>query len=326
MSDSIINAIICPTVEGQRQIKISDIDMSSHKDVIVELDRLKGFLLKWNKLADPKPQPTHIDFDDYGAERRKEYQEAKSQYYKNYMDTCKELEQNIKNLQGINTQLCRDEKKQEDDIKIAEGTFYNADEEEYRREKAEHLKALKKIQNQKYYDKHVVKIKKKKIIKKDKQCEKNNIDIDPKMVRNGKIIKPLCLCGGGKGFGALCNISTVKTIEEHSKRDKHLLFKSVIKLIHYRRRAKKLKPVIDKINRDTVNYKKSERIPKEDGGGTTVCKTDKEITQLYGDYLRPIDENITHQPREPYINKVEYDDYYKDEVRYIKNIINPLTV
>ena len=326
MSSSIINAIICPTVEGQRQIKISDIDMSSQKDIIVELDRLKCFLLKWNKFAEPKPPPTHIDFDDYGAERRKEYQEAKSQYYKNYMDTCNELEKNIKYLQGINTQLCREEKKQEDDIKIAEGTFYNADEQAVIREKEEHLKALKKRQNEKYYDKHKEKIKKKKIIKRGKQCVKNNIDIDPKMVRNGRIIKPLCLCGGGKGFGALCNISTVKTIEEHSKRDKHLLFKSVIKLIHYRRRAKKLKPVIDKINRDTVNYKKSERIPKEDGGGTTVCKTDKEITQLYGDYLRPIDENITHQPREPYINKVEYDDYYKDEVRYIKNIINPLTV
>ena len=146
------------------------------------------------------------------------------------------------------------------------------------------------------------------------------------MVRNGKIIKPLCLCGGGKGFGALCNISTVKTIEEHSKRDKHLLFKSVIKLIHYRRRARKLKPIIDKINKDTANHKKSERIPKEDGGGTTVSKTDKEIAHLWESYLRPIDENITHQPREPYINKVDYDDYYKDEVMYMRLLINPLTL
>jgi len=325
--NSIINKIICPTVEGKRQIKIKDIDMSNQKEIIKEIDRLKEFLLKYNKLADPKPPPTHIDFDDYGNERRKDYNEAKTQYYKNYMDTCLELEKNIKNLQGINTQLCIDEKKEEDDVKIKEGTFYNADEEEYIKEREEHLKSLKKLQNEKYYDNNKTKLKKKRVIKKCKTAEQKNVDIDPKMIRNNKLIQPLCVCGGGKGFGALCNISSVKSIEKHSNKDSHLLFKSVIKLIHYRRRGKKIKSVIDKINKDNERYKKIVRAGGHDGikSYTKVDKTDKEIIQLYKDYLRPFDENNAHEPREPYITKVEYTDYYQDEVIYIKNLINPHT-
>ena len=325
--NSIINSIICPTVEGKRQIKIRDIDMSNQKEIITEIERLKEFLLKYNKFADPKPQPTHINFDDYGNERRKEFNEAKTQYYKNYMDTCLELEKNIKNLQTENTQRCIDEKKEEDDIKIKEGKFYNADEEEYRRENEAHLKALKKRQNEKYYDKNKTKLKKKRVIKKSKTAVQKHVDIDPKMIRNNKLIKPLCVCGGGKGFGALCNVSNVKTIEEHSSRDTHLLFKSVIKLIHYRRRGKKLKPVIDKINKENERYKKIVRAGGYDGikSYTKVEKTDKEITQLYKDYLRPIDENITHQLREPYITKVEYTEYYKDDIIFMRSEKNPHT-
>ena len=326
--NSIINSIICPTVEGKRQIKIRDIDMSNQKEIIAEIERLKEFLLKYNKLADPKPRPTHIDFDDYGSERRKEYNEAKTQYYKNYMDTCLELEKNIKNLQGINTQLCIDEKKEEDDIKIKEGTFYNADEEEYRRENEAHLKALKKRQNEKYYDKNKTKLKKKRVIKKSKTAVQKHVDIDPKMIRNNKLIKPLCVCGGGKGFGALCNVSSVKTIEEHSSKDRHLLFKSVIKYIHYKRKGnKKLKPVIDKINKDIESYKLNIRIAAQDGekSYTRVSKTDKEIIKLYQAIMRPIDENITHQPRESYITKVEYTDDYQDDIIFMRNLINPHT-
>ena len=324
---SIINTIICPTVEGKRQIKIRDIDMSNQKDIIEEIERLKEFLLKYNKLADPKPRPTHIDFDDYGSERRKEYNEAKTQYYKNYMDTCVELENNIKNLQGINTQLCIDEKKEEDAIKIKEGTFYNADEEIYRKEQEQHLKALKKRQNEKYYDKNKKVLKKRRIIKKSKTAEQKHVDIDPKMIRNNKLIKPLCVCGGGKGFGALCNISNVKTIEEHSNKDRHLLFKSVIKYIHYKRKGnKKLKSVIDRINKEMERYKSIVR-EKEEGekSYTKVYMTDKEIIKLHQSIMRPIDENITHQPRISYITKVEYTDDYQDEIRYIRNFINPNT-
>ena len=327
MNSIINNNIICPTVEGKRQIKIRDIDKNNQKEVIAEIERLKEFLLKYNKLADPKPRPTHIDFDDYGSERRKEYNEAKTQYYKNYMDTCVELENNIKNLQGINTQLCIDEKKEEDAIKIKEGTFYNADEQEYRREKEQHLKELKKRQNEKYYDKNKTKLQKKRVIKKSKTADKKFIGIDPKMVRNNKLIKPLCLCGGGKGFGALCNVSNVKTIEEHSNKDKHLLFKSVIKLIHYKRRGKRLKPVIDRINKDTERHKQIVRVDaeKNEPSYTKVAYTDKALAKLYKDYLRPIDENITHQPREPSIDKVDYTEYYQDEVRYLRLLINPNT-
>ena len=51
-----------------------------------------------------------------------------------------------------------------------------------------------------------------------------------------------------------------------------------------------------------------------DEGNLTGYKTDKEITELYGDYLKPIDENETHQPRKSYINKKEYTKSYKDAV------------
>jgi len=304
--------------QAKREIDINDIDRSNQKDVINEIDRLKCFLLKWNIHADPKPPPLHIKFEDYGNERRNEYQEAKTKYYKHYTDTCKELNDNIKTLQAINTKLCIDEKKIEDDIKIKEGTFYNKEEQE-------HLKMLAKLRadsrretNQKYYDKNKDKISKKKLIKKLKAKNKALTDLtngvegkdinDKFMVKSTCVIKPYCCCGSA------CDTTKFETIKKHSKSVKHLLFKSIIKLIHYRRRTKKIKSVINKINRDLMEYKKVVKVD----GKTRTNKRNSEIIILYNDSCHPMNENETHQPREPWINKVDYTDEYREEVVNLK--------
>ena len=150
---------ISPSLAAKREIDIRNIDMKNQKDVINEIGRLKELLMKWNIHADPKPRPLHIDYDDYGPNRRKEYQQAKDDYYKDYMDNCKDLNNNIKNLQGINTQLCIDEKKIEDEIKIKEGTFYSADDQKVIDEQNEKRRESKRIANAKQYEKNQQKIK-----------------------------------------------------------------------------------------------------------------------------------------------------------------------
>ena len=310
---------ISPADQAKREIDIKDIDRNNQIQVLDEIERLKCFLIKWNIHADPKPRPLHIDYDDYGPNRRKEYQAAKDQYYKTYTDTCIELNDNIKKLQTINTQLCIDEKKQEDDIKIKAGTFYNKEEQEYLKELAEHRAESRKEANQKYYDKNKDKIAKKKKIKRliienkvlksltDGVAEK---DINDKfMIKDTFVIKPKCLCGNA------CDITKNETIKKHSSSVKHLLFKSIIKLIHYKRQNKKIKSVIDKINKDLIEYKKVVKVD----GKTRTNKRNSEIIILYNDSCHPINENETHQPREPYIQKVKYTDEYFENIVLLRH-------
>ena len=307
------NVIISPPDQGKKEIDIRNVDMKNQKDVINELERLKCLLMKWNIHADTKPPPLHIKIEDYGT--RPEYQQAKDDYYKDYMDTCRDLNNNIKNLQGINTKLCIDEKKEEDEIKIAEGNFYTADEQKIIDEQRQIIKDKRKEYNAKSYDKNKEKNKRKNNLKKIKQNKIAVVGIDPKMVRKGVAIKPLCQCG------RLCNIHDMESMKEHSVNEKHLLFKSVIQLIHYKRKTKKLKRVIDKINNDYIKYKTVERVD----GKTITSKTDKNIIKLYKDYLRPFDENITHKQREAYIEKVEYTEEYKDSVLELRDYNHYLT-
>ena len=307
------NVIISRPDQGKKEIDIRNVDMKNQKDVINELERLKCLLMKWNIHADTKPPPLHIKIEDY--ETRAEYQQAKDDYYKDYNDTCRDLNNNIKNLQGINTKLCIDEKKEEDDIKIAEGNFYTADEQKIIDEQRQIIKDKRKEYNAKSYDKNKEKNKRKNNLKKIKQNKIAVVGIDPKMVRKGVAIKPLCQCG------RLCNIHDMESMKEHSVNEKHLLFKSVIQLIHYKRKTKKLKRVIDKINNDYIKYKTVERVD----GKTITSKTDKNIIKLYKDMLRPFDENITHKQREAYIERVEYTEEYKDSVLELRDYNHYLT-
>ena len=311
------NVIISPPDQGKKEIDIRNIDMKNQKDVINEIERLKCLLMKWNIHADIKPRPVHIKIEDY--ETRAEYQQAKDDYYKDYNDTCRDLNDNIKNLQGINTQLCFDEKKEEDEIKIAQGNFYTADEQKIIDEQRQIMKDKRKEYNAKSYDKNKEKNKRKKNLKKIKQNKISVVGIDPKMVRKGVAIKPLCQCG------RLCNVHDMESMKEHSVIEKHNLFKSVIKLIHYKRKTKKIKPVIDKINNDYNKFKTVERVEVEGKSITLTNKTDKDIIKLYKDYIRPFDENLTHKPREAYMEKVEYTEEYKDSVLELRNYNHYLT-
>ena len=308
---------ISPSLAAKREIDIRNIDMKNQKDVINEIGRLKELLMKWNIHADIKPRPVHIKIEDY--ETRAEYQQAKDDYYKDYNDTCRDLNNNIKNLQGINTQLCFDEKKEEDEIKIAQGNFYTADEQKIIDEQRQIMKDERKEYNAKSYDKNKEKNKRKKNLKKIKQNKISVVGIDPKMVRKGVAIKPLCQCG------RLCNVHDMESMKEHSVIEKHNLFKSVIKLIHYKRKTKKIKPVIDKINNDYNKFKTVERVEVEGKSITLTNKTDKDIIKLYKDYIRPFDENLTHKPREAYMEKVEYTEEYKDSVLELRNYNHYLT-
>jgi hypothetical protein len=311
------NVIISPPDQGKKETDIRNVDMKNQKDVINEIERLKCLLMKWNIHADIKPRPVHIKIEDY--ETRAEYQQAKDDYYKDYNDTCRDLNNNIKNLQGINTQLCFDEKKEEDEIKIAQGNFYTADEQKIIDEQRQIMKDKRKEYNAKSYDKNKEKNKRKKNLKKIKQNKISVVGIDPKMVRKGVAIKPLCQCG------RLCNVHDMESMKEHSVIEKHNLFKSVIKLIHYKRKTKKIKPVIDKINNDYNKFKTVERVEVEGKSITLTNKTDKDIIKLYKDYIRPFDENLTHKPREAYMEKVEYTEEYKDSVLELRNYNHYLT-
>jgi len=320
----IIKNEIPPTDQGKREIDIKDINMENQKEISEEIDRLKKFTIKWNIHADPKPPPLHIKWEDYGSERRAEFQAAKDAYYRGYTKTCQDLINNLKKLREINTELCFNQKKEEDEIKIKEGTFYNAEEQEYLNQQIEERAESRKEANAKYYENNKEKLKKKAKVKKIKTNIKETAGLDPKMIRGDKFIKPLCLCG------RLCDIRTIATIGHGGKgnspnREKHLLFKSIIKLIHYRRKNKKLKPIIKKLNDDYIIYKKYGRDSEGGVSKVTINKKDKDIIKLYTDYLRPINENETHQPREPYIERVEYTEDYKDAVFILRHEINYLT-
>ena len=311
------NVIISPPDQGKREIDIRKINMKNLNEITEELDRLKNVRMNWNI----NTQPTcNINYDDYGLERRAEYRALKDKFYLDYKMTCQEVNENIKNLQAINTDLCFEIKKEEDDIKIKAGTFFSADEQAYLDQEEAERKESRADAQAKYYDNNKEKIKKtrrRKILKEKINFKTEGIDM--KMVRGGVMIKPLCQCG------RLCDIANIKTIEKHSQNDKHLLFKSVIKYIHFKRQNRKLKKVIKKINDDYIKFKKVERKDEDGVRKTSVTKKDIDIVKLYNSYLRPYDENITHEPREAYINKVEYNEDYELEIFDLRHQENKRT-
>ena len=107
----------------------------------------------------------------------------------------------------------------------------------------------------------------------------------------------MCVCG------KLCDVTKFETIKKHSKCQKHLLFKSIIKLIHYKRGpGRKLKRVIKKLEADYLGYKKVVRVLVDGKSKTNIDKTDKDIIKLWNDKAHEIDENKAYQPRKSYID------------------------
>ena len=126
------------------------------------------------------------------------------------------------------------------------------------------------------------------------------------------VIRPLCPCG------RCCDLVNLKNSIKHSKLTKHQLFKSIIQLVYYKRQGRKIKNVIDKINKQLIEFKKNVRIKNHQGKSVVVLnKRDKEILNLFNDMSGEIDEN-SYIVREPYINKVKYTSAYLDNVLLLK--------
>ena len=290
--------------QGNDEIEIREINEENQEEVLKEMRRLIEVRMKYNIHTPPKPD--HIKFEDYGFENKAKYTAEKKRWYNDYKTKCQLVENNITRLNGLNTFLCFEKRKKEDEIKIKNGTYYSMDEQEYIEQQKQEAKEAKKRKNNnaKYYEHNKTSILLKHKIK--------NLDIkikeidelkktDPNVLTRGaNIIKPLCLCG------RQCDVTKITTIKKHSNIEKHRLFKSIIALIHYKRRnGAKLKPIIDKLNNDYIDYKRVVREKRNGKSVTITNKTDKEVIQLYGDYLNPIDENETHQPRKSYIEKTK---------------------
>jgi len=133
----------------------------------------------------------------------------------------------------------------------------------------------------------------------DELADINVTEYNKHLIKKFKIIKPLCLCG------KKCEVITQKDLIKHSKLTKHQLFKSVIRLIHYERRNRKLKSVVNKINKQLKDYKRVVRNKCERTGKsfTVTNKTEKETIIYYNDLVEPIDENLLPPVRESYIEE-----------------------
>tara|TARA_R110002012_G_scaffold93196_3_gene226091 strand:+ start:251 stop:1249 length:999 start_codon:yes stop_codon:yes gene_type:complete len=307
----------------QSEDDIRPIDMKSQKEVREELDRLRKLGGTYpNK--DNIPSPAHIirtEYDDV-----KDYRAAKDKYFKVIRDKIIKLSGNLKKLHDLNTELCREAKKKDDEKAIKNGTFYNPDELEYiklmkmkRENRAEQTNNAAK----KYYANNKDKIKA--VLKKKRAEEKldgvETNEFNKHLIKMSGTIKPLCLCG------KRCDVITQKDLIKHSKLTKHQLFKSVIRLIHYNRRNRKLKGVINKINQQLKDYKRVVRNKCERTGKsfTVTNKTEKETIIYYNDLVEPIDENLTHQPRKSYIEKADTSTRsYKKNLACLQWFVHPM--
>ena len=296
-----------------------EIDESNSQHVIERINMLVVERAKYN--IENIPSPTMIKRENYID--TSSYKAAKEEYFSSYKNEYKKLDNEIKRLREINTKICFEDKKEIDKKAIDAGTFYSNDEYKYLNEKVERRLETSKKASKVYYEKNRDEIKLKRKIKQHnlalEEIQKNKLSkYDNPLITTNKIIKPICLCG------KKCDVIKFSNLQKHSNCDKHQLFKSVIALIHYKRQDKKLKNVIDKLNKDYINYKKVVRVHECGRSRTITNKTDKDIIQLYKDFVRPMNENISHQLKPSYIEKRDYTEKYKMNVKYLLHTENPL--
>ncbi len=297
-------------------IIIKSIDETNACELLNEIDRLTKERSKYNINEIPRPD---IKKEDYTSILY--YVKAKELYRETYKKEHQILNDEIKRLNDINTNLCIENKKKQDEKAKEEGTFYNADELEYLREQKD-KKCSRKEAQQKYYKKNKDKLKSnsiaRQIIEKQNQIKSVANEHNKHLLKTNELIRPLCCCG------RRCDVTKFKTIKTHSEKIKHQLFKSIIRLVHYERRNKRIKKVIDKINNDLIYFKKYERTRKGHSGKSIVLmnKTDKDIVEFYNDLVGEIDEN-KYKIREPSINKVKITNKYKNLILILSaRIIN----
>ncbi len=294
-----MNLIISETCERE-------VDETDKTSVMAELERVRKYTAEnyGSTYNIPRPNIVRGDYEDTS-----QYVAAKAKYRENYIWQARKLNKEINRLDDIYTELCRASKKKQDEEAIAAGTFYNADEIEYLKIKGDERAADKSARNSKYYEANKEKLKLKRDAKKGMKVKAKAANIPPllaHLVKTKEIIKPMCLCG------RRCEVVMKGGILKHAtSKVKHQLFKSIIKLIHYNRRNKKVKSVVDKINLQLEDYKKVVRIKRDDKSFTIINKTDKETIEYYNEQCEPIDENVTHPLRTAYIEPVKYTDDYK---------------
>lgn len=294
-----------------------NIDENDRNEVLDELDRLRKERLKYNIYDIPRP--SHIKREDFSEVFL--YARAKDGYYESYTKQYNILDDEIKRLQGVSSELFYNEVKKQNEkekgkislvqrqIQI-QNEYDNIDNDEYKR-------ISRQETNHKYYQRNKDKLIIKSMARQYRNNEKKIKSITNehnKHLINGDtdITRPLCPCG------RCCDLVNFKNSIKHSKITKHKLFKSIIHLIYYKRQDKKIKNVIDKINKELIEFKKNIRIINHKGESVVVLnKRDKEILQLYNDMAGEIDEN-KYIIREPYINKVKYNNQYQDKVLLLK--------
>tara|TARA_R110002153_G_scaffold174384_1_gene327570 strand:- start:96 stop:1019 length:924 start_codon:yes stop_codon:yes gene_type:complete len=285
-----------------------DIDTDNINEIYKEIQRLRCERNNYN--INDIPRPSHIKRSDFDTTAG--YKTAKEQHRLLYINTYHSLDNEIKRLQAINTNLCIEIKKKEDDKAIEEGTFYNNEEKEYLAIETAYKAEARKVANMKYHDANKEKLRLKALLNKHKKEQKEKelikTPLNKHLILSFEIIKPLCLCC------RTCNVLQISTLKKHSTSTKHKLFKSIISFIHYKRQTKKIKSIINSINKELCLFKKVVKKMKPNGKiGTMTNKTDIEICKYYNNIVEEIDDN-KFIIKEPYINKVEYNSKYKDKL------------
>ena len=299
------------------------VEEGSKESLMLEVARLRAKLAHFNIYEIPSPK--HIDRREFAT--RDEYKAAKEQYFKNYRDEFNHYNERMKRCENLITEICRSNVNDEyQKQKIAGVIKYSADEQEQMKD-SEELKVLSKsASNAKYYHtkgkERLVKIEALKLKKKMWEerralpAELKNSSLYNTAVNRGEllrhlnktreIIKPLCLCG------KRCLLSEWRDIKAHPTLQKHQLFKSVIKYIHYKRQFNSIKKAVGEVNFNVKDFKRVVRIKRDDGVSFTRTKmSEKEAIEYYNDECQPMNEGLVPPLRTPYIERVKYTEDYR---------------
>lgn len=292
----------------------SNIDETNGLDILNEIKSLTVERNKYN--IHDIPSPNHLKRVDFAD--TKAYKRAKDVYFEAYKNTYNNINNEIKRLHSINSNLCIEIKKKEDDKAIEEGTFYNNAEQEYLAIEKEYKSEVRKSVNIKYYESNKKQLKLKALMKAHKAkiphinlIKKEKGNVFNHLLLANEIINPMCPCG------KRCDVVNFKNLQKHFKIQKHQLFKSIIKLVHYKRLKQNINIITTNINNELIYFKKVVRVKKENKSITLTNKTESEIINYYNALLDDFDENKM-KLRPSSINKVKYTEKYKDKVLLLK--------
>jgi len=291
----------------------TDIDMNCKVAVIKERERIVKIMSGYSYFETPRAP---FDMKDYGYERKAEYIKDKADWRANYIRERDKIYEAARILEQRVTALCREEKKEEDDEAIANGTFYNADElavldERTKSKRQDQLGAASK----KYYHKNKAKVTLRRNIKKQQEelAAMENKDVNKKLIKLSGIIKPACLCGGP------VNITVFKDVKKHSNLIKHQLFKSIIRLVHYKRKRLKLINAVNYVNFLLEDGKRTEAVKHDVGQwGSKIKRNNNDTINYFNDMCEPYDESERPIVRKPKQNKKQYTKDYKSNIEDLK--------